>query len=228
MKWYDLSDRESGGLVLGRFDDPQWIKQIQQLVPKYRRIALKPQQVCLAVVDMQLFFCNQNSHAFVQAAPDIIPNINTLINAFSRAERPIFATYYAATPDEAPAMAAFWRHLLPPDDPATQIDPRIKLPQNASVFCKPTYSAFVGTEFGEAVLATGVEQVVVCGVMTHLCVETAAREFFCRGVVPFIPADATATINKDIHIASLRAAAHGFAIVTTTAKILNAFGVSAD
>jgi len=159
---------------------------------------------------------------------DIIPNINTLINAFSRAERPIFATYYAATPDEAPAMAAFWRHLLPPDDPATQIDPRIKLPENASVFRKPTYSAFVGTDFGRAVLATGVEQVVVCGVMTHLCVETAAREFFCRGVVPFIPADATATIDKDVHVASLRAAAHGFAVVTTTAQILNAFGVSAD
>ena len=203
-------------------------RRIRQLVPKYRRIALKPQQLCLAVVDMQLFFCDEKSHAFVQAAPNIIPNINTLINAFSAAERPIFATYYAATPDEAPAMAAFWRHLLPPDDPAAQIDPRIKLPKNASVFRKPTYSAFVGTEFGEAVLATGVEQVVVCGVMTHLCVETAAREFFCRGVVPFIPADATATIDEDMHVASLRAAAHGFAVVTTTAEILNAFGFSTD
>jgi len=204
------------------------MKRIQQLVPKYRQIALKPQQVCLAVVDMQLFFCDPKSHAFVQNAPNIIPNINTLINAFSTAEKPIFATYYAATPDEAPAMAVFWQHLLPPDDPATQIDPRIELPKNASVFRKPTYSAFVATEFGRAVLATGVEQVVVCGVMTHLCVETAAREFFCRGVVPFIPADATATIDEDMHVASLRAAAHGFAVVTTTAEILNAFGFSTD
>lgn len=209
-------------------DDAKQPQQIQKLVPKYRRIALKPQQVCLAVVDMQLFFCDPKSHAFVQAAPNIIPNINALISTFSRAKRPVFATYYAATPDEAPAMAAFWRHLLPPDDPAAQIDPRIKLPKNASVFRKPTYSAFVATRFGEAVLATGVEQVVVCGVMTHLCVETAAREFFCRGVVPFIPADATATIDEDVHVASLRAAAHGFAVVTTTAQILNAFGSSTD
>ena len=213
---------------MGRFDDAEWMKQIQQFVPEYRRIALKAQQAALAIIDMQLFFCDEKSHAFVQAAPDIIPNINTLIDAFVAAGRPVFATYYAATPDEAPAMAAFWRHLLPPDDPATQIDPRIKLPENASVFRKPTYSAFVGTDFGRAVLATGVEQVVVCGVMTHLCVETAAREFFCRGVVPFIPADATATIDEDMHVASLRAAAHGFAIVTTTAEILNAFGVSTD
>jgi len=61
---------------------------------------------------------------------------------------------------------------------------------------------------------------VVCGVMTHLCCETTAREAFVRGFEVFFPVDGTASYNQKFHEASLQNLAHGFAILTTVEQLL--------
>ena len=55
------------------------------------------------------------------------------------------------------------------------------------------------------------KEVIVTGVMTNLCCETTARDAFIRGFRVFFSTDATATINAELHEATLKNMAYGFA-----------------
>src|SRR4030042_1513571 len=76
---------------------------------------------------------------------------------------------------------------------------------------KSQYDAFYHTQLNELLHTSGVTQVVLCGVMTHLCCETTARSAFMHGFEVFFPVDGTATYNLAYHRASLLNLAHGFA-----------------
>jgi isochorismate hydrolase len=69
--------------------------------------------------------------------------------------------------------------------------------------------------------ASGVTQVVICGVMTHLCCESTARSAFMHGYEVFFPVDGTATYNLTYHRASLVNLAHGFASLYFVKDILD-------
>jgi isochorismate hydrolase len=49
----------------------------------------------LLIIDMQRYFLCPSSHAFLPAAPAIIPNINALISTFKKADRPVYFTRHA-------------------------------------------------------------------------------------------------------------------------------------
>ena len=57
---------------------------------------------------------------------------------------------------------------------------------------KTAPNAFVGTDLGERVEAAGNKQVIVMGLMTHMCVTFTAEGAFLRGNQPTVVADATA------------------------------------
>lgn len=81
------------------------------------------------------------------------------------------------------------------------------------VIGKRRYSAFFGTDLDEWLRSAGVEEVVLAGVMTNLCVETTARDAFVRDYRVRVLRDATATASPALHWASLLNLAHGFAWV---------------
>lgn len=76
---------------------------------------------------------------------------------------------------------------------------------------KSTYSAFENTGLQERLVEMGVEEVIVTGVMTNLCCETTAREAFVKGFRVFFSTDATATSDLELHEATLKNLAYGFA-----------------
>ena len=85
-----------------------------------------------------------------------------------------------------------------------------RLPEDM-VVGKNTYSAFRNTRLEEQLREMGVEEVIVTGVMTNLCCETTAREAFVRGFRVFFSTDATATSDLELHEATLKNLAYGFA-----------------
>ena len=66
-----------------------------------------------------------------------------------------------------------------------------------------------------------IEQILITGVLTHLCCETTARDAFMRNFEVFFLVDATASYNEDLHLGSLRAISHGFGICLSTEEIIN-------
>ena len=87
---------------------------------------------------------------------------------------------------------------------------------------KNTYSAFRKTGLEEKLVEMGVKEVIVTGVMTNLCCETTAREAFVRGFRVFFSTDATATSDDDLHEATLKNMAYGFAYLVDCHRLKQA------
>jgi isochorismate hydrolase len=185
------------------------------------RPPFRPASAALLVLDLQNYFLDPASHAYLPAAPPILPGIRALQAAFQRRGRPVIFTRHANTPQDAGQMAHWWRDLLEPGSPRGQISPALD-PTDGCVLQKSQYDAFYQTDLEALLRRQGVEQVVVSGVMTHLCCETTARSAFVRGFQVFFLADATATTSAAHHRAALLNLAHGFAVPVLQAEILEA------
>ena len=105
------------------------------------------------------------------------------------------------------------------DNPLSEISPEIEF-STGDVIQKSQYDAFFGTTLEGLLRRKVVDQVVISGVMTHLCCETTARSAFMRGFEVFFLVDGTATYNEEFHRAALLNLAHGFAIVTLVDQVL--------
>lgn len=118
-------------------------------------------------------------------------------------------------------MATWWRDLITEDDPLGRLDERLDTEGGVEVR-KSRYDAFYDSRLESLLRERGVTQVVVCGVMTHLCCETTARSAFMRGYHVFFTVDGTATYNEAFHRASLLNLAHGFATPVLVKEMLEA------
>jgi bifunctional isochorismate lyase/aryl carrier protein len=184
----------------------------------YRRVPpprIGADGTALLILDVQRYFLDEGSHAFVPSAPAVIGRINALAAAVKN----VVLTRHANTPGNAGAMGRWWRDLLGEDDPMGGLDPR--LDARGEVIVKTQYDAFYGTDLEKILRGWGVSAVVVCGVMTHLCCETTARSAFVRGFDVYLPVDATATYTEALHRASLLTLSHGFAVPLLTADLLH-------
>jgi bifunctional isochorismate lyase/aryl carrier protein len=186
-----------------------------------RAAALVPERSALLVVDMQDYFLRPDSHAFLPSAPAIIPIILNLAAAYKKAGRPVIYTRHANRADDAGQMAVWWRELLTTDHPLGSIAAALAAPADA-VLEKSQYDAFFHTDFEARLRQSGTRQLAITGVTTHLCCESTARSAFARGFAVFMAIDGTATLNRELHIASLRALAHGCAVPVLASNLLAA------
>jgi isochorismate hydrolase len=194
--------------------------QVAELSKK-KGLEYRPSQSALLVLDMQAYFLDASSHAYVPSAGAILTGIVQLIMEYSMHGRPVIFTQQINTASDAGMMAVWWKDLITSNNPLQGIVPEIDL-SLGTLIQKSQYDAFHQTHLEEILRGRGVTQVVICGVMTHLCCETTARSAFIRGFEIFFPVDGTATYNLAYHRASLLNLAHGFASVVLMEDILEA------
>jgi len=175
-----------------------------------RPIISTMEQSALLVLDMQEYFLSDQSHAFVPSATAILPKVNALIKVYTHSGLPVILTRHINTPQNAGLMAVWWKDILSADMNLSRIAPRIDQ-QEAIVISKTRYDAFIYSPLEAILKKRKIRQVVICGVMTHLCCETTARSAFMRGYEVFFTVDGTATYNEAFHSAALLNLAHGFA-----------------
>jgi len=92
---------------------------------------------------------------------------------------------------------------------------------NSTIIDKSQYSAFYGTNLEQILRSNQITDILISGVMTNCCCETTARDAFMRGFNVFFVNDATATINKELHLSSIKNLAFGFAEIVDTEDIIN-------
>lgn len=195
-------------------------QQVADLSQK-KALEYQPSQSALLVLDMQAYFLEASSHAYIPSAEAILDGIVKLINEYFTDGRPVIFTQQINTTSNAGMMSIWWKDLLTSENPLHKIIPEIDLSMG-TLIQKSQYDAFYQTHLEEMLHGKGVTQVVICGVMTHLCCETTARSAFIRGFEVFFPVDGTATYNLAYHKASLLNLAHGFASVVLMKDILEA------
>ncbi|EKE04233.1 MAG: isochorismatase hydrolase [uncultured bacterium] len=186
---------------------------------KHKDIAYSPELSALIVMDMQGYFLNPESHAYIPASRAIIANIQALIESYKRANLPVIFTRHINTRLNAGLMSEWWDDVITENNGLSEIIPELEL-TNSVVIEKTQYDAFYKTNLEELLNNHNVKQVVITGVMTHLCCETTVRSAFVRGFKPFMPIDATATYNEEFHKATFKNLSHGFTSPVVTRELL--------
>jgi isochorismate hydrolase len=186
------------------------LEEVQSRV-RPREIRFRPSEAALIVLDVQRYFGDPSSHAYIPSLPPVLAKIRELEVAFAGALRPVILTRHANTDDDAGLLRTWWSDLIRAGTSRAEILPGLEA-DGSIVLDKTQYDAFHGTDLEDILRERDVSQIVVTGVMTHLCCETTARSAFVRGFTVFLPVDGTATYNEDFHFATFLNLAHGFAV----------------
>ena len=82
-----------------------------------------------------------------------------------------------------------------PNTPGWELYLPVKPGPSEHVIRKPRDDGFDGTPLGEVLVQAGVRAVVICGVMSEMCVQATARTALARGYRVVLPYDAHATYD---------------------------------
>jgi nicotinamidase-related amidase len=172
-----------------------------------RRAMPMVKKAALLVIDMQHYF-----HGLV--AP-ILDNVLSLIDACRAAQvKIVFTRHGVRDPENDGGMlATWWDDLILYGSEAWELDRELKPKSSDLIIDKNRYSAFQGTDLDDWLHKNGVEDLIISGVMTNLCCETTARDAFGLDYRVFFVADATATMNEELHLATLKNLAYGFSYI---------------
>ncbi len=179
-------------------------------VTRKKPITFQPSRAALLVCDMQAYFLDPASHAHIPSANAILDGIVELIKLTTAIGMPVIFTQHINNTSNSGMMSVWWKDLITTENPWHVIVPAIDV-SHGTLIQKSQYDAFYQTDLEKLLREKDVSQVIICGVMTHLCCETTARSAFMRGFEVFFPVDGTATYNLEFHRASLMNLAHGFA-----------------
>jgi isochorismate hydrolase len=230
----------------------EWLQQCTA-VKGHRPFNLNPAHAALVVLDMQNYFLDPASHAFVSSGPAILPAVNRLIAWAQTNHLPIILTHHVDKPDSESMMVRWWGGCIAENSPDALLDSRVC--SSAAAATAPTqvsdvksedfycvqgiapgilgdanvikpwlltkyhYSAFRQTPLDDFLRQRSVSQLIIAGLLTHLCCDTTAREAFMLGYEVFFAADATASYTENLHVGALRSLAHGFAVCMTAEEI---------
>ncbi len=185
------------------------------MVHKWRPFVEK---TALLVVDMQEYFRPISS--------GVVENVKKLIEGFRKLKRPIiFSVHGHKDPKLNGGMLyKWWGELIIEGSFDDRIMGELTPLEGEKIIRKRRYSVFYKTDLEEYLHKEGVEDLVICGVMTNLCCETTARDAFMRDFRVFFIEDATATVNPELHLATLMNLAYGFAVIMKTDELLKHLG----
>ena len=107
----------------------------------------------------------------------------TLLERFRAADRPVFHIQHDAGPGSPYDVTA----------PIGQIASPVTPVDGEAVIVKNFPNSFANTDLDEQLKAAGIENLILVGFMSHMCVNSTARGAFTLGYNPTVVASATAT-----------------------------------
>lgn len=174
----------------------------------------------LVIVDVQNDYFPGGAHAL--AGPDAAAaNVRRLLDAFRASGEPLVHVQHVwDAPD-----AAFMR----PGTRGIEIHDSVAPLAGEQVVQKTHPNSFLETRLEETLRAAGVDHVVVCGMMTSMCVDATARAAADLGFGVTVVSDACTTSDlefagetipaRHVHGAFLAALGDGYGAVVATAEL---------
>ena len=179
-----------------------------------------PERTAFLIMDMQDFFFNDGSHAFIPSAPPIIKRIIRIRDKCRDLNIPVIFTRHVNSKEDSGQMSRWWRDILTREDKMSRIIEELYEP-GIIVVEKSQYNAFFKTSLERILSENNISQIIISGVMTHLCCETTAREAYVRNFDVFFGIDFTATYNRQFHRSTLINLSHGFAVPLLASELMN-------
>ncbi len=207
------------GTIQAKSDE--WLGHIRGIVRPRSDLILKPEKCALLIIDMVRYFAHPGGRGYLPASDAVTPRIAALLHLWrSLGGLVIFTRHCHMNADDLGMLGKFYTDHINCDERDSHLIGELSPLKDERVFRKDTYDSFYGTGLEEYLRASGIEQVLVTGVLTQLCCETAARSAFVRGFEVYLAADAMATTTEELHLGSLLGLASGFAVIGDTAEIL--------
>ena len=183
---------------------------------------LRGRATALLVVDMSRPFVDEGRPLASPNAQAVLPRVAALVAAFRSRGLPVLwivQGHHAVEHDRAGILAEWWPTPILEGTPDVELAEGLDAAAGEKVILKRRYSGFLGTDLELTLRTLGAASVVVCGVLTNVCPFVTAMEAFMRGFRVYYPADATAALNRDLHVGALRTAAGWFAHVVSVADL---------
>jgi ureidoacrylate peracid hydrolase len=95
------------------------------------------------------------------------------------------------------------------------------------VISKTRYSGFFRTDLDAELRKRGLDTIVACGLTTECCVDCTVRDAFHLDYHVFVPRDACAAYEPDLHEGALKSLELNCAILVDTAQVLTAWAEAA-
>lgn len=174
---------------------------------------INPSKCALLVIDMQQYFAS--------LARGIKKNLLKIIETCrTNGMRIVFSRHGHKDPAKDGGMLAkWWGDNIIYSTPEWELMPGFEPQKDDLLIDKNRYSAFFNTGLDEKLRSEGIEELIITGVMTNCCCETTARDGFVRDYRIFFISDATATVNDDLHIATLKNLAYAFAHIMNSEEV---------
>jgi len=139
-------------------------------------------KAALLVIDVQNDYFPGGKYK-VEQPIQALKTIKTLLRRFRASGEPVIFVQHIAA-----AGAAFFV----PDSKGAELCPELDLQQGETLIVKHTPNSFAGTTLAETLEKQGTEELIVCGMMTQMCIDTTVRAARDRGYPVTLIADACA------------------------------------
>lgn len=177
----------------------------------------------LIIIDVQNDYF-KNGKMELDHPEKALENINRLENKFIELNLPIIYIQHI----NYRKNATFFSH----NTPGVKLHDRLKSKENSIIIEKHFPNSFKGTSLLETLQSLNVEQVVITGMMTHMCVDSTTRAASELNYNPILIPDATSTRNlhlfdkevsaKNVQLSFL-SALQNFAQVETVKEFFNKY-----
>jgi nicotinamidase-related amidase len=174
------------------------------------------ERYALLVVDMQNGFCHpdgsfQGLGWGLEGAMDAVANAAIAVGQARAAGVPVVFTrhvYRPGRPDEGPALAGKGSELAAASGLAAgtwdaEVCAELGCGPEDLVVDKVRFDAFQWTSLEPLLRGLGVTALMICGVVTNICVETTARSAFMRDFPVTLLADCCAAKTRRLHELSI-------------------------
>ena len=180
-----------------------------------RKAIPDPKKCALLVIDMQNYFCG--------IASPVLDNVARIIKECRSRNIEIIYTQHGHKDIEKDGgmLGKWWNDYISYGSKEWEIIDLIAPQKDDLIIEKKRYSAFYETQLEKHLKKYNIEELIITGVMTNCCCETTARDAFVRDFRVFFMSDATATVNDDLHISTLKNLAFAFAHVLSTRELLS-------
>jgi len=190
----------------------------------------------LAIVDMQNGFLRAASNDaaptyVVVRAAEILQRTAAVIRQWRRLGAPIVFTRHGSRPEFADTPRFYAdnanrdRPFMVTGSAEWELAAELGVHSTDLVVDKNRFDAFLFTDLELLLRRRGVEQLVVCGVTTNLCVETSVRSATQRDFVPTVVSDCTSALTLQEHLRSLASRQPYFARVIDSTALMDEVAV---
>lgn len=188
------------------------------------RILIQPEHTAVLVVDMVRDFCDPAGAMPLPGAERLYPMQNAIVGA-ARAKGAVVGWVVDAHRRGLRRDREFLKRAVHcmEDTHGVDVMPELDRWTSDFTFIKRRFSAFFATDLDLTLKDSLVDTVIVCGVVTNICVRSTVHDAFFNGYRVIVPHDACAATGPREQASSLYDIATHFGTVSDTASIVAAF-----